>query len=148
MEKRVIGGVFLLISAICGLFEAGVLLVGSGAMALLNDMMGGALTICGAVLAIIAIITLLGAIMAIMGKMWGLALVGGIFGLLTIGPIFLGSIFGLIGLILIAMSKDEFGPKQIMPPGYYPPPGYAPPPGYQPPPPGYAPPPPQAPPPQ
>jgi hypothetical protein len=42
-----------------------------------------------------------------MRKMWGLALVGGIFGLLGVGFI-LGSVLGIVGLILTAISRKDF----------------------------------------
>jgi hypothetical protein len=101
----------------------------------------GAVVVCGAIFLIFSLIALMGAIMAITGKSWGLAIVGGIFGLLCIGFLGTGSLFGLIGLIIIAISKDEFGdgaPPGVMypppagyppaqPPPAYPPPGGAPP---------------------
>jgi hypothetical protein len=86
----------------------------------------GAVVVCGAIFLIFSLIALMGAIMAITGKSWGLAIVGGIFGLLCIGFVGTGSLFGLIGLILIAISKDEFG-EQPPPGAMYPPPaGYPP----------------------
>ena len=124
MENWKVAGILLLISAMTGFYESTVLLKGGGAIAVLNDSLGGTLTVCGGLLLIFAVLTLLGAIMALQGRNWALALMGAIFGLLTIGPFFLGSIFGLIALILIAMSKDKFDSKQPSPQVDNPPPGY------------------------
>jgi len=76
------------------LIGGGVLAVGSSAF-----LFGGGV-LCGAVLLVLGIIAILGGIFAIQRKNFALALIGGIF----VVP----SILGLIGLILIAVSKDEF----------------------------------------
>jgi hypothetical protein len=83
----------------------------------------GALTICGAVFLVFSLIALVGAIMVLLGKSWGMGIVGGIFGLLCFGVSGTGSLFSLIGLIIIAISKDEFedGPPAG---AYAPPPAY------------------------
>ena len=46
--------------------------------------------------------------MALRRRMWGLALVGSILGLFTIGYFGLSSLLSLIALIVLVMSKDEF----------------------------------------
>ena len=124
MEKRVLGGIFILLSAIMGLAIGGILIAGGSMIGGLDPtgFVEDILIICGVIFMVFGLIALLGAINAIMGKSWGLAILGAIFALFTIGPYLLGSIFGLIGLILIAMSKEEFGPQ--MPPYGAPPPGY------------------------
>lgn len=142
MEKRMIGGAFILLSAIVGMATGAMFIIGAD-FASDFDPTGVAediLTVCGAIFIIFALIALVGAIMALTGKSWGLGIVGGIFGLLCIGPYGLASIFGLIGLIMVAISKDEFGegpqPGMYPPPGGYPPQGYPvqqPPPGQYPP---------------
>ena len=68
-----------------------------------TDVMAGIIMICGVLLLIFGLIGLLGGIFAIKRTHFGLAILGGIFSLL-VGFI----IFGLIGLILVAISKDEF----------------------------------------
>jgi hypothetical protein len=135
MEKRMIGGAFLLLSAIVGLATGAMFIIGADFAADVDPtgMAEDILTVCGVIFMIFALIALLGAIMALTGKSWGLALVGGIFGLLCVGPYGLASVFGLIGLILVAISKDEFGEGPQ--PGMYPPPAAYPPqqpPGYPP----------------
>jgi len=64
--------------------------------------------ICGSIGFFLSIFTILGGIMSIKKQRWGIALVGGILGLFTIGPFFLSSAFSLIGLILVIISKNEF----------------------------------------
>ncbi len=146
MEKRIIGAIFLILSAVMGFALAGMLIVGTDSVKDVDPtgILEDALVTCGAIIAVFSILTLLGAISAFTGKSWGLALVGGIFGLLTFGFSGLGSLFGLIGLIVVAISSSEFKghepPPQPYPPQGYPPQGY-PPQGYPPqqPPPGYPP---------
>lgn len=114
-----------MLSAINGMALAGILIAGGSMIGGFDPtgMIEDILFVCGAIIMVFGLIALMGAIMALMGKSWGLAVLGGVFGLFTLGPfLLLGSIFGLIGLILVAMSKDEFGPQQ--PPYGAPPPGY------------------------
>jgi hypothetical protein len=144
MEMRVVGGVLIMISAIAGFIGGIAVIVGSSVLWGLDEVPGfasGVATGCGAVMIIFAIIALFGAIAAIKGTSWGLAILGGIFAI-PIGYF----IIGLIGLILVAISKDEFQgegpppgqyPPQAYPPQGYPPQGYPPqqqPPYQQPPP--------------
>jgi hypothetical protein len=139
MEKRILAAIFLILSFIFALAgAAGLLFAGEEASSL--PMMGETfetiLYICGAIELIFGLLALLGAIMCFKGTGWGIALVGGIFGLLSIGMFGAGSLFGLLGLIFVAISKDEFNggaaPVAAPPPAYgAPPPGY--PPAQQPP---------------
>jgi hypothetical protein len=66
------------------------------------------LTICGIIGCIVSVFTLTGGIVALKRKAWGLAIVGSILGLFTIGPALLGSILSLIGLIFLVMSRKDF----------------------------------------
>lgn len=61
---------------------------------------GGLGVACGVIVLILGVLAILGGIFAIQRKSFALALIGAIF---TIP-----SILGLIGLILIAVSRDEF----------------------------------------
>lgn len=135
-----IGGVFILLAAVMAFASGGMLIVGSEIAEDIDPtgMLEDALVVCGAIEMVFGIIALMGAVMALTGKSWGLAIVGGIFGLLGVGLWGLGFIFGLIGLILVAISKDEFEGQMPMAPqqGMYPPPGQYP---VQQPPPGYPP---------
>jgi hypothetical protein len=65
-------------------------------------------TICGTIFVVLSVFPIVGGILALKRKMWGIAVVGGILGLFTVGFLFLSSILSLIGLILVIISKKEF----------------------------------------
>lgn len=104
--KPVVGGILILIGALAGI-ASGASLIWAGSMFLpLGDYgmdVSGILAVCGIIWIVLSLIGLLGGIFAMQRKHFGLAIVGGIFSLLV--GFF---IFGLIGLILVAISKDEF----------------------------------------
>jgi hypothetical protein len=115
--KPLIGGIFLIIAGLLGLFTW------ASALALDISMIQNVLppdspitaeqiqqflSICGIIGAVLSIFTLAGGIVAIKRKAWGLAIIGGVLGLFTIGPMLLGSILSLIGLIVIIISKTDF----------------------------------------
>ncbi|MFQ5884897.1 MAG: hypothetical protein ACE5IO_07335 [Thermoplasmata archaeon] len=102
--KPVIGGILIILPAL-GLVFSGVVVatIGMSFFAFFFTLIPGIASfvmICAIVFLILGIIALMGGIFAVMRRHWGLALVGGI---LTIF-----SLLGLIGLILVAISKDEF----------------------------------------
>ena len=70
------------------------------------------INICGVVFLIFGIVLLVGGIFAIKRMNWGIALVASIVGLFSLGPFLLGSIFSLVALILLFMSKEEFKGKR------------------------------------
>lgn len=100
-----IGGALMIVAAAIELYY-GALLVGASTAAdilpIAGDWVEDILVVCGALAIIFGIITLMGGVFAIMRKHFGLAVLGGIFSLLG------WFIPGLIGLILVAISKDEF----------------------------------------
>jgi hypothetical protein len=116
-----IGGVFILISGILGLLTA-VYLIWFGNFFISDyldygyyddyDIYTTVFLVCGALMLIFSILALLGGVMAMTKKSWGMGIVGGIFALFTIGPLFLASILGLIGLIMVGVSKADFQPQQ------------------------------------
>ncbi len=69
----------------------------------------GFLVICGALIIIFSIFAMIGAVHAFRRKSWKIALLGSILGLFTI----FGTLFALIALLIIALSRDEFngGPQ-------------------------------------
>lgn len=92
---------------------AGVLALGQG---LLYSVIGstfavlpgsGSLCLCGSVDALFGALSILGGISALKRSNWALALFGAILGMLGIG-LLIGALLGLIALILIAMSRNEF----------------------------------------
>jgi hypothetical protein len=66
------------------------------------------LAICSGIGLILSIFPILSGILSIKRKNWSICIVMSIIGLFTIGPFFLSSFLSLIGLILIALSKNEF----------------------------------------
>jgi hypothetical protein len=65
------------------------------------------LLVCGVIALVFSIFAIIGGIFALQRKGWAMAVTGGIFGMLAFG-LGIGFILGLIGLILIAISRAEF----------------------------------------
>jgi len=112
--KPIVGGILVII--------AGLLAIGNGALYIvlsesdLGDIPGydmsmqdieEILNTCGAVMIVFGLIAIVGGVFGVTRKHFGLALVGSIFALISIGFV-LGSVLGLVGLILIALSRSEF----------------------------------------
>ena len=64
--------------------------------------------VLGAVSLIFGLVAVVGGVMALRRRAWAIAVVGGFLGTLAMGTIFLGSILGIIGLMVIATSKRFF----------------------------------------
>lgn len=109
--KPIVGGIFIILGALAGIIGGIWLAAVGGALDAMmpvavpgvTDVFADIVTICGVIWLIFGIIALLGGIFAIKRTHYGLAILGGIFALLA-GFI----ILGLIGLILVAISKSEF----------------------------------------
>ncbi len=108
----IVGGAMLLIAGIISLtnwaFIAAMATEASSVVPVGGEFIADILLICGAIGIILSLFPLLGGVFALRRKLWGLGLAGGIIGLFTIGWFFLGSLFSLIGLILVAISHKEF----------------------------------------
>ncbi len=100
----VVGGVLVIIAGLVELASGGILISG-------GEFLGGfdlgtgvhnILTVCGVIWIVLGIVALLGGIFAIQRKHFGLAILGAILGL---GGYF---IFALIGIILIAVGREDF----------------------------------------
>jgi hypothetical protein len=63
---------------------------------------------CAIIGVVISIFPILGGILALKKKLWGIALVGSIIGLFSLGMLFTSSGLSLISLILIIISREEF----------------------------------------
>jgi hypothetical protein len=72
------------------------------------DQLRSFLMVCGIIGSILSIVALAGGIVALRRRGWGLAIVGSILGLFTVGPYLLASILALVGLILLVISRKEF----------------------------------------
>lgn len=97
-----IGGILIIIAGLLEIVTGGILITGGTALFDVTLGVSGILAVCGAIFVLLGLIALLGGIFALQRKHFGLAVLGGILGL---GGYFL---LGLIGLILIAVSRDEF----------------------------------------
>lgn len=71
------------------------------------ELVETAMDVCGALILVFGIVALISALCAIKRIYWGLALLGSILGIFTIGPWFLGSILSIAALILLIMSRDS-----------------------------------------
>ncbi len=100
---------------------AGVCIIGSGVLAVLNALYGFAVTklpsgyeqftglvdTCLGLILFLGIIAISGGLMATRRRSFAFSLVGGIAGLLCVG-FYVGAILALVGIIFVALSKDEF----------------------------------------
>jgi len=108
------------ISDASGLVIAGILLIVVGLMALGTGLLyllassytvetyGASIGCCGSLEFLFGLGALFGGVFAIQRKHFFLALLGAVVGLLTMGPIFLGSILSLVALIMISSGRNEF----------------------------------------
>jgi hypothetical protein len=110
-------GILLIIAGLLGLFTWAQALALDSSMLqnylpanspITADQLQSLLTTCGIIGCVLSVFALTGGIVAMKRKAWGLALIGGILGLFTIGPLFLGSVIALVGLILLITSRKEF----------------------------------------
>lgn len=110
----IIGGALLVVAGLMGLAVGAVLLtfdlseleayVGID-VGLIEDF----IRTCGIIMIVLSLIPVLGGLMGVLRKHWGLAVLGGVVGLLLVAtPYFLGSILSLIGLVLVLVSKSDF----------------------------------------
>lgn len=95
---------------------AGILALGQGVIyAMANEIattqgfteIAGSLCVCSGIDILFGLASVVGGIFAIQRKHFALALIGAILGMLGIGFV-IGALFGLIALVLIAVSKAEF----------------------------------------
>jgi len=113
----VISGVLLILAGLLGLLTWAAALSVDTAMIqnllpsnspITIEQLQSFLLVCGIIGSIMSIIALAGGIVALRRRGWGLAMVGSILGLFTIGPYFLASVLAFIGLILLVISRKDF----------------------------------------
>ena len=118
-NKPLIAGILLIIAGLLGIyiwisapfFDSSVIeesLRQSGADISIEQF-ESILNTCTTIGLIISIFPILGGIFSIQRKNWSFCIVLAIIGLFTIGPFFISSLLSLIGLILIIISKNQFG---------------------------------------
>lgn len=98
----IVGGVLIIVGGLLEIYMGYAFLWASAAMPFDVVNLEDILNVCGAILLILGIVAIIGGVFAIMRKKFGLAVLGGVLGLLGY------LILPLIGLILVAVSKDEF----------------------------------------
>lgn len=96
----VIGGILILIIGIAYLGLGGLIAAAGGSVLWLDIEDSGFVVACGVIVLLLGVLVLLGGIFAMQRRHFALALVAGILALPTL--------LGIIGLILIIVSKDEF----------------------------------------
>jgi hypothetical protein len=77
------------------------------------DLIRGITTVCGVLIVVFSIVALMGAISAFRRTGWGIAMTGAVLGLFTV----IGTLFALIAIFILVISKDEFDKqKDYIPP--------------------------------
>lgn len=101
------GGIFSILAGLLGIAQ-GLLSLATESMVVSLGLSGtGYLCVCGGLSLIFGLAGFGGGVFAVQRKNFTLAFVGAILGMLAFGFV-IGFILGLIGVILIAVSKEEF----------------------------------------
>ena len=114
--KPIIAGILLLIAGILGMytwisasfFNIDPTIIEQSGIDITIEQIESILGVCTVIGFIVSIFPILGGILSFKRKSWGFCIVLSILGLFTIGPFLISSILAFIGLILIAISKNEF----------------------------------------
>lgn len=110
-----VGGIFILLSGIIGIGMGAILVsvdfssLDSYGISVATDFLEDILRTCGIILIVFGLIAVLGGVFGVMRKHFGLVIVGAVFGMLCVfSPYLIASIFGLVGLILVAVARKDF----------------------------------------
>lgn len=76
-----------------------------------QDLIDTVTNLCGILFLVFGVVLLVGGVFAIKRTRWKVALGASIVGIFSIGPLFMATLFSFIALVLIFLSKDEFGKK-------------------------------------
>lgn len=101
-SSPVAGGILAILAGVLALGQGLIYMAGSAVVNL-----PGALCLCGGIDFLFGAAAVFGGICAIKREHFAIALIGALLGMLGLG-LLIGFLFGLIALILIALSKDEF----------------------------------------
>ena len=116
-SKPLIAGILLILAGLFGLLTwASVFMVTDFSMIdpsilpeeITIEQIQQILQTCSIIGIVLSLLPILGGILAIQRKLWGIAVLGAVLGLLTVGPVFVSSVLSLIGLILLVMAKNAF----------------------------------------
>jgi hypothetical protein len=102
-----IGGILILISGVLGILAGLFAMFISSAYSAAGYVGTGFLTCCALIVMLFGFVAVLGGYVAIHRSNFTLAVIGGILGTLA-GGFWIGLILGLVGVILVAMSREEF----------------------------------------
>jgi len=108
-----LAGALILVSGILALITGIYMMADPGSVLQMYSDIGYEFTeeivaAAGAITVIFGIIAVIGGAMAIRRKHWGVAVAGGVFAFLGSGLFFIGTLLGLIGLILVIVARREF----------------------------------------
>lgn len=108
-----LAGILILISGILALITGVYMMADPGSLLQMYSDIGYEFTedtivAAGAITVIFGIIAVAGGAMAIKRRHWGIAVAGGVFAFLGSGFFFIGTLLGLIGLILVIVARREF----------------------------------------
>ncbi|MFE3846122.1 hypothetical protein ACFL1L_04610 [Thermoplasmatota archaeon] len=114
--KPIIAGILLLIAGILGMYtwisasfyNIDPTIIEQSGIDITIEQIESILGVCTVIGFIVSIFPILGGILSFKRKSWSFCIVLSILGLFTIGPFLISSILAFIGLILIAISKNEF----------------------------------------
>jgi hypothetical protein len=107
-QLPMVAAILLIIGFIAGLVGAVEVFIYSSFAYFIG--MEGIFLFCGSLLLIFSLMNLIAAVFAFQRKNWTGALVCSILGIFSIGVFGMGSIMAIIGMILIAVSKNDFQP--------------------------------------
>jgi len=107
------GGTLILVSGILGVLTGLYSLADPGTMVALYSDIGLALSnelvlLWGAISLIFGLVAIVGGVMALRRRSWSIAVAGGLLGTLASGAVFLGTILGLLGLVMVVSAKRFF----------------------------------------
>ena len=112
-----IAGILLIIVGLLGLYQWVAILVADpstiqsvlpAGSPISADQLQSILTTCGLIGCILSVFALLAGVLALRRKARLIVIFGGVLGLFTVGPLFIGSGLSLVALVLVALSKKEF----------------------------------------
>jgi len=103
------GGLLILLGGLMSMVHGMIILTtGSPAARIFGLEALSQTPLCGTLILLFALMAVVGGVMGVMRKNWWVVLAGSVFCLLSIGWFYLSMMLGFIGLILVAMTRDEF----------------------------------------
>ncbi|MDQ1372488.1 MAG: hypothetical protein QG582_1405, partial [Candidatus Thermoplasmatota archaeon] len=107
-QKPVVAAAMFAGAGVLDLFGAFMLLTYDGYVPEYGVDVSGVLEMCGALAFIFGCCALAAAFMSYRRERFSLTLVAGTLGMLGVGPFYIGSVLALVGIIIVAMARNEF----------------------------------------